>query len=54
MPLDYFWWGYVKAQDYTDKSASIDALEDTGRNVGRVCQNLTKRPFEAQSRSTFA
>ena len=28
MPLDYFLWGYVKAHAYTDKSSSIDALED--------------------------
>ena len=27
-PLDYFLWGYVKAHVYTDKPASIDALED--------------------------
>ena len=26
-PLDYFLWGYVKAQVYTDKPASIDALK---------------------------
>ena len=26
-PLDYFLWGYVKAHAYTDKPASIDALE---------------------------
>ena len=28
MPLDIFLWGYVKAHVYTDKPASIDALED--------------------------
>ena len=27
-PLDYVFWGYVKAPVYTDKPASIDALED--------------------------
>ena len=27
-PLDYFLWAYVKAHVYTDKSASIDSLED--------------------------
>ena len=27
-PLDYFLWGYVKAYVYTDRPASIDALED--------------------------
>ena len=26
--LDYFLWGYVKVHVYTDKPASIDALED--------------------------
>ena len=28
MPLDYFLWGYDKAHVYTDKPATIDALED--------------------------
>ena len=28
MSLDYFLWGYVKTYAYTDKPASIDALED--------------------------
>ena len=27
-PLDYFLWSYVYAHIYTDKPASIDALED--------------------------
>ena len=27
-PLDYFLWAYIKAHVYTDKQASIDALED--------------------------
>ena len=26
--LDYFLWSYVKAHVYTDKSTSIDTLED--------------------------
>ena len=26
-PLDFFLWGYVKAHDYMDKPATIDALE---------------------------
>ena len=28
MPLDYFLWGYVKVHVYTDKPASIEALEN--------------------------
>ena len=51
-PLDYFLWGYVTAHVYTDKPASIDALEDNieafireipAEMLERVCQNLTKR-----------
>ena len=47
-PLDYFWWGYVKAHAYTDKPASIGALEDhneafirelAAEMLERVCQN---------------
>ena len=50
--LDYFLWGYVKAQVYTNKLASIDALEDNieafireipAEILERVCQNWTKR-----------
>ena len=47
-PLDYFLWGYVKAHVYTDKLASIDAVEDSGiREISaeileKVCQNSTK------------
>ena len=51
-PLDYFLWGYVKAHVYTDKPASIDALQDNieafvreipAEMLVRVCQNWTKR-----------
>ena len=51
-PLDYFLWGHVKAYVYTDKPASIDALEDSieafireipAEMLERVCQNWTKR-----------
>ena len=51
-PLDYFLWGYFKAHVYTNKSASIDALEDkieafireiSAEMLERVCQNWTKR-----------
>jgi len=51
-PLDYFLWGYVKAHVYTDKPASIDALDDNieaflreipAEMLERVCQNWTKR-----------
>ena len=47
-PLDYFLWGYVKAHVYTDKLASIDALEGKIETfirempadmLARVCQN---------------
>ena len=47
--LDYFLWGYVKAEVYIDKPASIDALEDnmeaftrviTGRNVRKSMPKL--------------
>ena len=50
--LDLFLWGYVKAHIYTDKLASIDALEDNTEayireippeTLERVCQNCTKR-----------
>ena len=50
--LGYFLLGYVKANVYTDKPASIDVLEDnmeafireiSGDILERVCQNLTKR-----------
>ena len=27
--LDYFLWGYIKVHVYTDKSASIETLEDS-------------------------
>ena len=52
MPLDYFSWDCVKAYVYTDKPASIDALEDNieafirkirAEMLERVCQNWTKR-----------
>ena len=45
-------WGYVKAQVYTEKPASMDALEDnieafireiTAEMLERVYQNWTKR-----------
>ena len=48
MPLDYFLWGCVKTHVYTDKLASIDALEDNiealmhqiaAEILERVCQN---------------
>ena len=51
-PLDYFLWGYVKAHVYTDKPASIEALEDNitvfilekpAEMLERVCQNWTKQ-----------
>ena len=47
-PLDYFLWAYVKAHVYTDKTASIDSLEDNieafireipAEMLERVCQN---------------
>ena len=50
-PLDHFLWGYVKAHVYTDKPASIDALEDNieayireipAEMLERVCQNWRK------------
>ena len=49
-PLDYFLWGYVKDHVYTDKPASIYALEDNfeafirvipAEMLERVCQNWT-------------
>ena len=43
MPLDYFLWGHVKAHVYTDKPASIDALEDNAEMLEKVYQNWTKR-----------
>ena len=50
--LGYFLWGYTKAHVYTEKPASVDALEDnieafireiTAEMVERVCQNWTRR-----------
>ena len=47
-----FLWGYVKAHVYTDKPASIDALEDNieafireipADMLERICQSWTKR-----------
>ena len=55
-PLDYFLWGYVQALVYTDKPASIDALEGNieafirdipAEMSERVCQNWTKRMDQA-------
>ena len=52
MPLDYFLWSYGKAHCCTDKSASIDALEDSigefiaempAEMLERVCRNIIKR-----------
>ena len=49
-PLEYFLWGYVKAHSYTDRPASIDALEGNieafihempAEMLERVCQNWT-------------
>ena len=51
-PLSHFLWGYVKAQVYTDKPVSIDALaekteafihEILAEMLEIVCQNWTKR-----------
>ena len=51
-PLDYFLWGYVKADVYTDKPTSMDALEDNidaficeipAEMLERVCLNWTNR-----------
>ena len=51
-PLDHFLWGYVKAHVYTEKPASIDALEASieafnreipAEGLDRVGQNWTKR-----------
>ena len=51
-PLDCFLCRYVKAHDYTEKPASIDALEDntetfirkiTAEMLGRVRQNWSNR-----------
>ena len=48
-PLDYLLWDYVKTHVYTDKPASIDALEDNNETfireisaemLDRVCQKL--------------
>ena len=50
-PLDYILWDYVKDYIYTDKSASIDALEDNieafireipAEMLGRVCQSCAQ------------
>ena len=50
--LDYFLWDYVKCHVYTDKHASIDALEDNIEAfireipiemLGSICQNWTKQ-----------
>ena len=47
-PLDYFLWGFVKAHVYTNKPASIEALEDNieafmrdipAKMLERVCKN---------------
>ena len=38
MPSDYFSWDYVKAHVYTDKHASIDALED---NIEAFIREIT-------------
>ena len=37
MPLDYFFWGYVKSLVYVDKPESIDALE---ANITRVINGI--------------
>ena len=58
--LDYFLYGYVKAYVYTDKLASIVALEDNietlireipAEMLERVCQNWTKRMDHLSRRS---
>ena len=51
--LHHFLWGYVKAYVYTDKPATIDALEEDNieafireipaEMLARVCQNWTNR-----------
>ena len=43
MHLDYFMWDYVKAYVYTDKSASIDALED---NIEAYIREIPVEKFE--------
>ena len=62
-PLDDFLRGYVKAHVYSDKPATIDALEayieeficDTRRYVGESMQrlDLAYELFKAQPRPTF-
>ena len=42
-PFDYFVWVYVKAHAYTDKPASIEALED---NIERSSEAQTWLTFE--------
>ena len=42
-PFDYFLWGFVKAHVYTDKPASIDALED---NIEAFIRELTAEMLE--------
>ena len=51
-PLDYFLWGYVKAHVYSDKPATIDALEAyieefireiPADMLERVCKDWTLR-----------
>ena len=42
-PLDYFLWGYVKAHVYTDKPASIDALED---NINKFIREKLPKMLE--------
>ena len=64
MPLDYFLWGDVKTHVYTDKAASIDALEDNTEAfiheipvemLERVCKNWTKRKKQLKrSRSQYS
>ena len=58
--LDYFLWDYVKAHNYRDKLASIDALEDKieafireiqAEMLERVCQYLTKLKMDHLRRS---
>ena len=43
MPLDYFLWGYVKARVYTEKPASIEALED---NIVAFIREITAEMLE--------
>ena len=63
-PLEKFLEGFVKAHVYTDKLASIDALEDnievfireTSAEIfeRKIGHGMPNGQFEAQSRSTFA